>query len=58
MNIYEKSTLKIHLGESNQYGNQINLTMAMPMGGFLSKLVMVNNAEVKLQSREGTVRVL
>jgi len=42
MNIYEKSTLKIHLGESNQYGNQINLTMAMPMGGFLSKLVMVN----------------
>jgi len=56
MNIYEKSTLKIHLGESNQYGNQINLTMAMPMGGFLSKLVMVNNAEVKLQSREGTVK--
>ena len=56
MNIYEKSTLKIHLGENNQYRNKINLTMAMPTGDFLSKLILVNNAEVKLQLKEKTVK--
>lgn len=56
INIYKESTLKIHLGKKNQHRNGINLTMAMPTGDFLSKLIMVNNAELKLQSKKKTVK--
>ncbi len=54
-NIYEKSMLKIQLGERNLYKNSNNLTMIIPTGNFQSKLVMVNRASVKLQREQKTV---
>ena len=55
-NIYEESTLKIHLGDKNQSSNEINLTMLIQTGIFKSRLIMANNAELKLQSKETTAK--
>lgn len=49
INIYEKSMLQIQLEDKNLSKNDNNLTIVMKTGDFASKLIMVNNAQVKLQ---------
>jgi len=50
INIYEKSMLKIQLENKNLFKNENNLTIVMKTGDFASKLILVNNAQVKLQA--------
>lgn len=52
INIYEKSMLQIQLEDKNLFKNDNNLSIVMKTGDFASKLVMVNNAQVKLQIPE------
>lgn len=49
INIYEKSMLQIQLEDKNLFKNDNKLTIVMKTGDFASKLIMVNNAQVKLQ---------
>ena len=56
INIYEKSMLQIQLEGKNLFKNDNNLTIVMKTGDFASKLVMVNNAQVKLQIPEKTTK--
>lgn len=50
INIYEKSMLQIQLEDKNLFKNDNNLSIVMKTGDFASKLIMVNNAQVKLQT--------
>lgn len=54
INIYEKSMLQIQLENKNLSKNDNNLTIVMKTGDFASKLIMVNNARVKLEISDKT----
>lgn len=56
INIYEKSMLQIQLEDKNLSKNDNNLTIVMKTGDFASKLIMVNNAQVKLQIPDKTTK--
>ncbi len=56
INIYEKSMLQIQLEKNNLFKNDNNLTMVMQTGDFASKLVIINNAQVKFQKQKETTK--
>lgn len=56
LNIYEKSRLKIQLGNENQFNREINLTMGIPTKGFATKLIMVNSAEISFHENKGNIK--
>lgn len=56
LNICKKSTLKLQLGETELSEKDVNLTVALKTGDFLSKLIVLNNAEVQLNLEKKTTK--
>jgi len=51
LNVFNKSSLKIFLGNIEISQNDINLNVILPSGNFKSRLMIANNAKVDLKSQ-------